>query len=280
MDLSRSLADSLCGRLNDVDQASLVAICGWADTGKSTLAGRLRAVLAEAGVSAESVSTDDFLLDRAQRYAMGINGYDPRSLDIAGLVAALGCFLSQQPFSVHPYDNRSGTKRSVARTVPPARVLVVEGIHSLHPSIASEPASAADVEAMVAIRIEAMRESLERIGRFDPDRARERLRSGFSPDHTRHILVDGERVGFVVTTPNEQHLLLDHLYIRPGHQGRGTGAQVLQWVFAQAESLCLPVKVGALRQSDSNRFYVRHGFQLIEQGEFDNHYLRPPAASR
>jgi hypothetical protein len=43
------------------------------------------------------------------------------------------------------------------------------------------PAAASDRESLVLIRIEAMRESLERIGRFDPARARERLESGFVP---------------------------------------------------------------------------------------------------
>jgi GNAT superfamily N-acetyltransferase len=146
-------------------------------------------------------------------------------------------------------------------------------------SVALEPASESDFEALVALRIEAMRESLERVGRFDPVRARERFRSGFSPEHTAHIVVGPEKVGFLVTKPQEQCMLLDHLYIRPAHQGRGVGAKVLQLVFEQAESLRLPVKVGALRESGSNRFYARHGFQLVEQGEFDNYYLRPVSSA-
>ena len=142
-------------------------------------------------------------------------------------------------------------------------------------SITLIPTTKSDFETLAAIRIEAMRESLERIGRFDPARARERFRSGFSPAQTRYILVGTETVGFLVTIPQGQHLLLDHLYIKPMHQGRGIGAEVLQLVFAQAASFGLPVKVGALRQSDSNRFYARHGFQMVEQSEFDNYYLRP-----
>ncbi len=136
-------------------------------------------------------------------------------------------------------------------------------------------AQASDFEALVALRIQAMRESLERIGRFDPVRARERFRSGFSPEHTRHIMIGGERVGFVVVKPQGDALLLDHLYVRPGSQGRGIGAAVLAHVFAEADASALQVRVGALRDSDSNRFYARHGFQLVEPGEFDNYYVRP-----
>lgn len=135
-------------------------------------------------------------------------------------------------------------------------------------------AQASDFEALVALRIQAMRASLERIGRFDPTRARERFRAGFSPEHTRHILAGGERVGFVVVKPQGAALLLDHLYVCPDWQGRGIGAAVLADVFAQADASALPVRVGALRDSESNRFYARHGFKLVEQGEFDNYYVR------
>ncbi len=142
-----------------------------------------------------------------------------------------------------------------------------------------EVAAADDADALVALRIAAMRESLERIGRFDPQRARDRFLSSFDPARTRHVVVDGERVGFVVTTPQAEWLALDHLYVDPAWQGRGLGAEVLADVFEEARALGLPVRVGALRQSDSNRFYQRHGFKLVEEGEFDLYYLRPLARS-
>ena len=86
--------------------------------------------------------------------------------------------------------------------------------------------------------------------------------------------MNGERAGFFVLKPLSQGLLLDHLYIRPTHQGRGIGAAVLAHVFAIADASSLAVRVGALRGSDSNRFYQRHGFVLEEEGEFDKLYRR------
>ena len=130
-----------------------------------------------------------------------------------------------------------------------------------------------DAEQLVALRIAAMRDSLARIGRFDPQRARERFLSGYSPAHTRHIEVAGRRIGFVAVKPQADALLLDHLYIRPGSQGQGIGAIVLARIIDEARALCLPLKVGALRDSDANRFYQRHGFKLVTQEEFDNYYL-------
>lgn len=136
-----------------------------------------------------------------------------------------------------------------------------------------------DAEALVALRILAMRESLERLGRFDPVRARERFLSGFSPKHTRHILVDGAHAGFVVVKPDGEGLLLDHLYIDPRFQNRGIGAAALARVFAEADARGLRLRVGALRGSDSNRFYVRHGFVLEREEQWDNYYVRGPRSA-
>jgi GNAT superfamily N-acetyltransferase len=142
------------------------------------------------------------------------------------------------------------------------------------PTIQFAVAAPSDREALATLRIEAMRESLERIGRFDPVRARERFLVSFAPEQTRHVIVDGERVGFFVVKRSADGLVLDHLYIHPRHQRKGIGALVLAQVFAEADFSGQSVRVGALRGSRSNQFYVRHGFTQIEQGEFDNYYVR------
>lgn len=142
------------------------------------------------------------------------------------------------------------------------------------PDVTLTPAQQSDLDDLVAIRIEAMRESLERVGRFDPVRARERFVSGFEAGNTRYIEVAGERVGFVVVKQQGAELLLDHLYLKLFAQGSGVGAAVLSLIFQEADAVALPIKVGALKGSDSNRFYVRHGFQFLESGEFDHYYVR------
>ena len=140
-----------------------------------------------------------------------------------------------------------------------------------------EAASPDDLEELVTLRLEAMRESLERLGRFDLVRSRERFASGFAAAFTRHILVEGRRVGFVVVKPDPDGLLLDHLYLRPGEQGRGIGSAVLVSVIADADAHQLPLHVGALRESLANAFYVRHGFRQVDEAEWDVFYRRDPA---
>ncbi len=146
-------------------------------------------------------------------------------------------------------------------------------------AVTYEPATDDDLEALASLRIEAMRESLERIGRFDAARARERFVNGFEAEFTRHILVQGRRVGFVVVRPHPEGLLLDHLYLRVSEQGRGIGGRVLTDVIANAKRRLLPLHVGALRDSAANAFYTRHGFQRVGAGEWDVYYRRDPVNS-
>jgi ribosomal protein S18 acetylase RimI-like enzyme len=123
-----------------------------------------------------------------------------------------------------------------------------------------------------------MRESLERLGRYDPQRARESLAAGFAPEHTHHIVVDGRRVGFVVLKRLSHVMRLDHLYIDPPDQRRGIGAAVMHWAVAQADAAQFPLELYALKGSDANRFYLRHGCVKVGEGDWDIEYVRMPPA--
>lgn len=143
-----------------------------------------------------------------------------------------------------------------------------------------EPAQLRDAEELVALRIAAMRPSLERVGRFDPQRARARFLEHFTPACTQHLVLAGRRVGVVVLRQDDGQWLLEHLYVHPDHQGQGLGAAVLAEVFRQADAQGLPVRVTALRGSRSNHFYQRHGFELVQKSEWDLVYVRRPGTPR
>ena len=137
-----------------------------------------------------------------------------------------------------------------------------------------QPVDSGDFEGMLALRVDAMRPSLERVGRFDLARSRERLSAGFVVPFMHHIVLDGElRVGFVTLKPEGAAALrLDHLYLRTGFQGRGIGEWIMRWAKAEARNQRRDITLTALVKSDANRFYLRHGF-VLEGGEgVDLHY--------
>ncbi|GAC1038657.1 GNAT family N-acetyltransferase [Pseudomonas sp. No.117] len=140
------------------------------------------------------------------------------------------------------------------------------------------PTAASDADLLVSIRIAAMRESLERLGRFDPQRARERFLATFDPALCHFIEAEGVRVGFCVVRPLADAWHLDHLYLLPEHQGRGLGGAMLRQILADVDALGLPIRLGALRGSRANAFYRRHGFEQVGEAEWDIYYLRPPCA--
>ena len=131
-----------------------------------------------------------------------------------------------------------------------------------------EVVEAADFEPLHELRMRAMRESLERVGRFDPARSRERLAAGFEPEHMRHICRGDQRIGFLTLVPEREALNLKHLYIEPDSQGQDVGAWAMEWIKSHGRDVTL----SALKQSDANRFYQRHGFVQIGEEEFDIQY--------
>lgn len=137
---------------------------------------------------------------------------------------------------------------------------------------ATRPVSAADFEALLALRLAAMRPSLEALGRYDEARARQRLAANFAAEHSRWILQDGEAIGWYAIRPAADHLSLDHLYLLPEHSGQGIGGRILQQLQAQARQLQLPIRLGALQGSAANLFYQRHGFVRTAEEEWDIYY--------
>jgi GNAT superfamily N-acetyltransferase/ketosteroid isomerase-like protein len=142
-----------------------------------------------------------------------------------------------------------------------------------------EPVLPDDFESLLALRIRALRPSLEAIGRFDPQRARERFASGFAPEHMHHIVRAGQRVGCVTLRATPSAYRMDHLYIEPPAQGQGVGAWVMDWACALADLRQVALELAALKGSDANRFYQRHGLIEVGQSDFDIEYRRTPAKS-
>ncbi|MBO1418222.1 GNAT family N-acetyltransferase [Streptomyces sp. FH025] len=123
-----------------------------------------------------------------------------------------------------------------------------------------------------------MRADLERLGRWDPDRSRRRVRASFSTRHTSVLRVDGAFAGSVTIRPDEhggRHL--EMFYLAPDLQGRGLGTAVLRHLLAEADAAGEQVRLVVLRGSAAQRLYARHGFTVVHQDPIDVSMLREPA---
>jgi GNAT superfamily N-acetyltransferase len=138
------------------------------------------------------------------------------------------------------------------------------------------PVHPADFESLLALRIRAMRPSLEALGRFDPERARERLASTFASEHMHHIVRGNERLGLLTLRPTASALWMDHLYIDPAYQGQGIGAWAMDVACALADQRRLPLHLLVLKQSPAIRFYANNGLQTLREGEWDIELRREP----
>ncbi|KPI10556.1 GCN5-related N-acetyltransferase [Actinobacteria bacterium OK074] len=139
-------------------------------------------------------------------------------------------------------------------------------------------AEQADVEVIAELRAVVLRPDLERLGRFDEHRVRQRLRDSFSPRHTSVVVADGAFAGCVTVRPAEDGRWLEHFYLAPGVQGRGLGSAVLRTLLRRADADGVPVRLNVLQGSAARRLYERHGFAVEAQDPIDVSMVRRPGA--
>lgn len=135
---------------------------------------------------------------------------------------------------------------------------------------------------MVDLRLDVMRADLERVGVWNPVRARERFLAAFVAAHTWVVDVpasaarDGRNAGLIAVRPEPDALWIEHFYLRRDLQGAGLGGAVLAKVMARHAGT-LPFWLNVLRGSAARRLYERHGFGFGYEDAVDV-YLTAPAA--
>ncbi|MEU2624150.1 GNAT family N-acetyltransferase [Streptomyces sp. NPDC007157] len=140
------------------------------------------------------------------------------------------------------------------------------------------PASSADVEAVAELRAVVLRADLERLGRYDPWRVRQRLRDGFDAAHTWVIEVGGVFAGCVALRPAGDAHRLEHFYLAPEAQGVGIGSGVLRELLARCDRDGVRVRLNVLRGSAAQRLYERHGFTVETEDPVDVFMVRAPSS--
>ncbi|MDD0858128.1 GNAT family N-acetyltransferase [Arthrobacter alpinus] len=101
---------------------------------------------------------------------------------------------------------------------------------------------------MAELRAEVMRADLERLGRYDAVRVRQRFLDAFIPEHKRVIVTASQDIGLVAMHPETDAVWLEHFYIAPEYQGLGIGRDVLTRVM-EVEQLTKPLRLNVLQGS-------------------------------
>ena len=104
-------------------------------------------------------------------------------------------------------------------------------------------ATEADFEPLLVLRTEVMREHLERVGRYTPERSRQMFRTHFNEAGTRLILWDGVRVGCVGFRKHDHEIRIDSFYLERRLLGSGLGTKILKALLAEADAAGLPVRL-------------------------------------
>ncbi|GAB2738889.1 GNAT family N-acetyltransferase [Kitasatospora kifunensis] len=139
------------------------------------------------------------------------------------------------------------------------------------------PATTADLEPLVELRAVVLRADLERLGRYDAHRVRQRLRDAFEPEHTSVILAADAFAGCVALRPAADGHWLEHFYLDPAAQGRGLGSAVLRVLLGRADEQGWTVRLNVLQGSPARRLYERFGFALEREDAVDVFMARRPA---
>jgi len=145
------------------------------------------------------------------------------------------------------------------------------------------PAALTDVEAVAELRAVVLRDDLERLGRYDARRVRQRLRDGFEPEYTWVIEVGGLFAGCVALRPDADGRChwLEHFYLAPEFQGAGIGSGVLGELLERCDrdGIAL-VRLNVLRGSAARRLYARHGFAVESEDPVDVFMVREAPTRR
>lgn len=139
------------------------------------------------------------------------------------------------------------------------------------------PALPEDVEVIAELRAVVMRPDLERLGRYDGRRVRQRLRDSYAPEHTSIVEAMRRLRGMRGAAVTADGWWLESFLLSPALQGHGIGSAVLRTLLDRADAERVPVRLNVLRGSAARRLYERHGFALEREDPVDVFLVREPA---
>ncbi len=143
----------------------------------------------------------------------------------------------------------------------------------MSPDWVLRPAVELDAPWIAELRAVALRADLERLGRFDPIRVRQRFLAAFEPAVTKVVLVNGREAGSIAVRPDAGSLWIEHFYLAADLQGRGVGSRVLRHLLTDHGSQ-QTFRLNVLQGSRARSLYERNGFVVEREDPVDVFMVR------
>lgn len=113
------------------ETAYVLAVSGAAASGKTMFCRHMVDFLVDRGVSAVHVPLDGYLLERKIRDKRGLSGYNPRSADMAQMIAQMKTLIYEgKSIELPVYNHQTGT-HDAPRRIQHARTIILDGIMSM-----------------------------------------------------------------------------------------------------------------------------------------------------
>lgn len=132
--VDRAVAEAIADRHAALARRVLIGLAGAQGSGKSTMAPRIAALLADRGLRTTILALDDFYLSRAEREGLAREVHlllatrgVPGTHDIARLSQTIDALLAGRAATVPRFDKARDDRAETGDTVGPADVVILEG---------------------------------------------------------------------------------------------------------------------------------------------------------
>ncbi len=131
-----------------------------------------------------------------------------------------------------------------------------------------------DLSFLLQLRIQTMNEHLTNAGiELNARQQCEKVKEFYND--TQIILLNNKMVGALKLANFSTSLHIRQFQISPKLQGKGIGSRVLHDVLKQANKLQLPVTLNVLLANPAKALYLRHGFIVKNENDFEYQMIYP-----
>jgi ribosomal protein S18 acetylase RimI-like enzyme len=104
------------------------------------------------------------------------------------------------------------------------------------------------------------------------------FRQRWEPTQVRIITLDGDDIGWLQTTTQDDTLFIAQLFVDAPFQRQGVGTEVVKHIISEAAGAGQAVTLGVVKTNPALRLYERLGFQITHEDNRKFYMRREPAA--